>query len=56
MLNADLKIRAIPSDTLDTILDLIREEAKDVRVDTWSTQEPADYIPRGSYPEKVVRK
>ncbi|MEG2887265.1 MAG: hypothetical protein RR853_09080, partial [Aurantimicrobium sp.] len=50
--NAQLRIRAIPDAVLETILEMIREEAKDVRCDAWDTNEAPGYVPRGSYPER----
>lgn len=56
MMSATIKVRGIPDSTLDMILELLREEAKDVRVESWSTNEIPGYIPRGSYPERAVTR
>lgn len=56
MLNAQIRIRAIPNATLDLILEMIREEAKDVRVETWASNEEPGYKPRGSYSERSVSR
>lgn len=52
MLNAQIRVRAIPDEVFHTIMEMLREEAKDVRVETWVNNEPAGYKPRGNYPEK----
>lgn len=48
MISATIKVRGIADQTLEDILDLLREEAKDLTVEQWSTNEPADYKPRHS--------
>lgn len=52
MKNAQIRIRAIPDEVLETVLELIREEAKDVRCDAWDNIEAPGYVPRGTYPER----
>lgn len=56
MLNAQIRIRAIPDEVLETIMELIREEAKDVRLTTWHTSEAPGYVPRGAYPERPAAR
>jgi hypothetical protein len=56
MKNATIKVRAIPDSVLETIMELIREEAKDVRLDAWDTNEAPGYVPRGIYPERPVAR
>lgn len=56
MINAQIRIRAIPDSTLETIMELIREEAKDARLDAWHTNEAPGYIPRGAYPERPAAR
>lgn len=56
MLNADIRIRAIPDEVFETIMELIREEAKDVRSTTWHTNEAPGYVPRGTYPERPATR
>ncbi|AVR56986.1 hypothetical protein PBI_TRISCUIT_15 [Microbacterium phage Triscuit] len=56
MLNASIRIRAIPDAVLETILEMIREEAKDVRCDAWDTNEAPGYVPRGTYPERPAAR
>ena len=56
MLNAQIRIRAIPDEVLETIMELIREEAKDVRLTTWNTNEAPGYVPRGAYPERPAAR
>lgn len=48
MISATIKVRGIPTSTFEDILDLLREEAKDLTVEQWNTNEPADYKPRHS--------
>lgn len=52
MLNAEIRVRAIPDEVFNTIMEMLREEAKDVRVETWASNEPPGYKPRGAYSER----
>ena len=56
MLNAQLRIRAISDEAFDAIMELLRAEAKDVRVETWRSDEPAGFVPRGPYPERPLSR
>lgn len=50
MLNATLKIRGISESAFEAILEMLGEEAKDVRVESWPSGDGPDFDPRGVTP------
>jgi predicted NAD/FAD-binding protein len=54
MINATIKVRGLTESALDAIMELIREEAKDVTVDSWGTAESADFRPRHSAQSRIT--
>jgi len=48
MLNADISVRCITESALEAVMELLREEAKDVRVASFPSGDGPDYTPRHS--------
>lgn len=55
MISATIKVRSIPDEAFQAILEMLQEEAKDVSIDFWSSSELPGYIPRQSAARRSPR-